>query len=196
MLSSSPLGQFSLNYDISEQIACHEENRDPMMYLTVWNIRSWIAWGLFHVQVWPIWPLSTPSLLGKASYDHITSWKEPHSQHVAIATIRNRTCVPWVSGTNPVDHHDVLRGPLAGIVPNVVRYRLISHSTVASMTSSLAGLSTFLQEHAFISVVLHFMSQGDAAVIVETLAPVRLRTWYRSGFLYIGTESTTTSDKC
>jgi len=64
------------------------------------------------------------------------------------------------------------------------------------MESALAGVSTVLQEHAFISVVLHFMSHGDATVIVETLASGRRRTRYRSGFPYIGTESTTTSDKC
>jgi len=102
---------------------------------------------------------------------------------------------PRVCGTNPVYHHDVLRGPLAGIVPNIVRYRLSSPSIVGNMTFSLAGVSTVLQEHAFISVVLHFMSHGDAAVVVET-ASVRRRTRYRSGFPYIGTESTTTSDKC
>jgi len=64
------------------------------------------------------------------------------------------------------------------------------------MASLLAGLSTVLQEHVFISVMLHFMSHGDAVVTVETLASGRRRTGYRSGFPYIGTESTTTSDKC
>ena len=85
---------------------------------------------------------------------------------------------------------------MAGIVLNIVRYRLSSLSTVAFMKSSLAGVSTVLQEHAFISVVLHFMSHGDVAVIVETLASRRRRTIYLSSFPYSDTESTTTSDKC
>jgi hypothetical protein len=119
----------------------------PMMSLTVWNLRSWIAWGLFHVQVWPIWALSTPSLLGNASYDHITSWKETHSQHVAVATIRKQKCVPRVSGMDAADHHELLGGPLAGIVSNIVWYRLSFSTVLIPHLQWLALVQSFRNTH-------------------------------------------------
>jgi hypothetical protein len=54
------------------------------------------------------------------------------------------------------------------------KHRAISlellHGTHSTVGIFIGWRSTVLQEHAFISVVLHFRSHGDAAVIVETLA--------------------------
>jgi hypothetical protein len=44
------------------------------------------------------------------------------------------------SGTNTIDYHEVLQGPLVGMVPIIMRYHLRSHSMTAVLTYALTDI--------------------------------------------------------
>jgi hypothetical protein len=77
------------------------------------------------------------------------------------------------SGMDAVDRHKEIRGPSVGIVSNLVQYRvsfstaLFSHLQL-SYLHWLVSVQSVSDLYLQVSHALHFLSHGDAALVLET----------------------------